>query len=889
ISNPYWTEIADNYTTSSAAYSHIKGVSVPNFPLMIVSSANNDDLTRQINNYLGTLTNTTYNFADTSNSAIYETKLYKCTWNNGNQNFDVDTNTTHSNLKITSSTNNNTTKYTFYMNANNVDTDNTTPIFTLIDVQFKDPSDSGQIAYHLYVPVYVKKLLRYNFRIAPESGTDYLNKGSYGDDRKTLFENTGNPITVGFEYEYQRKADEWKDEINAGTSVLTNYYKTLTLNNQTDNKVWPAGTKFVLVDAAAGGKTYYLNTPPADLAIDLYDFTSTGASDGVHYSPAPFNNLLTITIGQPEDEEIIRNLVKLDETDEAEAIQAGATVRDKNNVYYRPYDESKDSALTNDKKYAVTDVTLKDTTATYPVERYYLTILTPKSEVDTVIYHYEISSRGNFEKKSDNSDNPKWTVEKWEPNSIDRKQNAHLLLGNLYQNALTLNVVPRKSGTQFMDNNNNWLTVTMTANIGLTESAITKGIQGNMQNNPDSTIYQTFLMSYDKLDKRVADGGQSQVGVQIAADVSIGSDMTYYIQGGNTFSKDTATSIIEPETPVEGKTYASKPEITENYIEFANNQNLLTYLADKDDLYGNAVSLQVKFDAVYQPKLLIYQFPKNDYEDNSIGSSVIGYSNIASSKENAAFSATSTTITDGYRYYTKDDSAAELEYNVVQTPEAITGAYSYLGKNAVELESADTKKALSYVDTYSRYDTRALRTDNDYIEYSLTLSNRKTGYVKVETGEPDSTGKGLTISDYLTDLTFYGINTSETHDNPLYIFNQSPDNETVPKMNDTTTILYDTDGKTILAKITVTDTLIRLRVHKSQLNMQGDGIYLLPIDFKVKTGDGDFNNSGLAYANYKVSLTAATYKDGNTTEYFTPSYAYDRVIYTNARLESGIQ
>ncbi|MEE5994788.1 MAG: hypothetical protein V3G42_16430, partial [Oscillospiraceae bacterium] len=30
ISNPYWTEIADNYTTSSAAYSHIKGVSVPN-------------------------------------------------------------------------------------------------------------------------------------------------------------------------------------------------------------------------------------------------------------------------------------------------------------------------------------------------------------------------------------------------------------------------------------------------------------------------------------------------------------------------------------------------------------------------------------------------------------------------------------------------------------------------------------------------------------------------------------------------------------------------------------------------------------------------------------------------------------------------------------------
>ncbi len=118
--------------------------------------------------------------------------------------------------------------------------------------------------------------------------------------------------------------------------------------------------------------------------------------------------------------------------------------------------------------------------------------------------------------------------------------------------------------------------------------------------------------------------------------------------------------------------------------------------------------------------------------------------------------------------------------------------------------------------------------------------------------------------------------------------NKSANNESTAAMGDATE-LYDTDGTTLLAKVTQTDSCLTLRIHKSLLNGQGEGIYLLPIDFNVKTGDHDFKSDGLAYSNYMVSITAATYKDMTTTDFFTPSYASDHIIYTNTRLDPTVQ
>ena len=84
---------------------------------------------------------------------------------------------------------------------------------------------------------------------------------------------------------------------------------------------------------------------------------------------------------------------------------------------------------------------------------------------------------------------------------------------------------------------------------------------------------------------------------------------------------------------------------------------------------------------------------------------------------------------------------------------------------------------------------------------------------------------------------------------------------------------------------------ITLRVHKSLLQTQGDSssnIYMIPISFEVITGDSTFKNGELKYSNYKVSITAATYSNMTTGNYADSSYAYNHLIYTNAKLDPEV-
>ena len=874
-----WNNIENNYTTSVKEFSNYTGGM--NFPLLIVSDTNDANLTRQLNDYLQTLTNTSFDFANLD-SSVGVVNLHKCTFTTS-KTWDVDPGTSSACLKRQLKSQS-TSEYVFHMSATEVDNENAdgVPQFTLIDVQFYDPSDTSnnkKVAYHLYVPVYVKKVLQYNFHLSFASNTDYT-KSAYSKDANTLFENLGNPVTLEFEYEYTRDAAEWLVAINSGDSLLTNYYKSLLVNTQ--DKGWPTGTKLILVDAANSDKTWYMDTPNMTGSyLHLYDFTNNGATSGTHFSPGYLNNLMSVTIA----EAVEGSLCKCTAQTETAAITEGATVLGNDGYYYRPYNEDSDSGKT---RYNATAVSFTETgkfsTTGRAVERYYLTILTPVNASDTTIYHLVVRTKDSFDK----SLTGKWTGDgTWRPNKINVNKSAHLFIGNLFDNSLTLEVDPRLSNIQLMNAENNYLSINMNAVVSLKQTAINNNVASNMyQARNYAEIYQTFLMTYDKV-KIV--GGQSELGISLDAGGMIGSGYTYFIDSGTSLG-ETKVSIKPPandEDREEGFVYADKPTIDSNYIEFRNNQNLIEYLCDSTGNY--AVTLEVDYQLVYDADLLSAQFPKNESEDSRIGSCVKAYSNIASSKEGGIYSKTSEPATNEYRYYTADDSNANLEYNVVQTSGLVPGPYSYLGKNAIELEDSD-KKAESYVDSYAVYDTNSLRLDNDYIEYTFTLSNRITGYAKPQAGNPDPTSKGLVISTYLTDLTFYGADSSVAKDNPLFIYNKSVDNETTARINLSGNVgtLYDVDGETVLAKVTVSTDgkRITFRVKKTLLGTQGDGVYLLPIDYNVKTGDA--YKSTIAYSNYKVSLTASTYSDMTTSDYFAPSYSYDHIIYTNTRLDSSI-
>ena len=84
------TELS-NSSTEFKNYSGYESSGIKNFPLLVAEDTNKEMLTPLINNYLRTLTNTSYNFADTTNKAIYEVGLYKCVFNESTKDFDVDT------------------------------------------------------------------------------------------------------------------------------------------------------------------------------------------------------------------------------------------------------------------------------------------------------------------------------------------------------------------------------------------------------------------------------------------------------------------------------------------------------------------------------------------------------------------------------------------------------------------------------------------------------------------------------------------------------------------------------------------------------------------------------------------------------------------------------
>ncbi|MBO4583777.1 MAG: hypothetical protein J5756_01785, partial [Clostridia bacterium] len=155
------------------------------FPVLVLESTDHDYSTKMINSYLRLLTNTQFDFAsDTEAAKKFNVKIYRMSYEN--QHFEP--------YEVGVSLKRDGETKEFYMHSATFDSGKTQ--FSLLDVQFYDPATGGtgseKVAYHLYVPVFVKKILSYNFDIALLSGTTYLSS-LYGDYGKALIENVGTP------------------------------------------------------------------------------------------------------------------------------------------------------------------------------------------------------------------------------------------------------------------------------------------------------------------------------------------------------------------------------------------------------------------------------------------------------------------------------------------------------------------------------------------------------------------------------------------------------------------------------------------------------------------------------------------------------------------------
>ena len=252
---------------------------VQNFAMLVINddSAKAEDITPFIKSYIRLVTNTPervaqadYSCGNAEINELYVVNVSPCYYDANVGRFVIGT-TGEQGLSYTTGTN-----YGKYViNSSKADSASSNPYqFSLIDVQFKDPTDTTgtKIAYHLYVPVYTKKIPAVDFSAVSMSETRYyrsnytnriyseINAGKTANNPSQLVESTNEWTTTFIRYTYP------KNQIDANADW--NFDKSITLTLDANFKTLPIGTKMILVDPNANADKFYTYTINAEYATN---------------------------------------------------------------------------------------------------------------------------------------------------------------------------------------------------------------------------------------------------------------------------------------------------------------------------------------------------------------------------------------------------------------------------------------------------------------------------------------------------------------------------------------------------------------------------------------------------------------------------------------------
>ena len=691
------------------------------FAVLIVDDVRKAYTTNLINAYLNLLTNTRYDYATGAETSVYSLNIYNMVWNgtafadSGND----------PSLKLDDSSG----SYRFYMDLNQVDTAG--QMFSLIDVAFYDPADTDYVAYHLYVPVLVKKMLTFDFKIATGTGTNY-ERGWY-DDRfgEPLMDNLGTPVSLFFKYSYQRTQEEWQAAIENGDSLLYNFNKSLTLTKSSAIGDLPGSTVLALVDVNRGGKPYYATFGTAYSAgvlslsafHEILDDNTSAAFD-----PVDLCDMLDLT-------------ASLNNTDGKFVTCAAnvATVKAKLNgvdTYFRLATDG-DPATP---RYDVTVNNTNDATLGYVKleEPYYLSFFTDAT-TSNVVYHYTISAPSTF---GDNAHPSRIAT----PTGVAAAQimhdrSAHLILGNIFvQSGVTLSTVPNNTEMSILTGNHE-VTATMGATVQLAES-LKSEVQAYLGAGSGINVFHSFVLNLTMNDET----GSRKI---IAGSPAVSG--TYGI-----------TSVSSGTAPVLS---AVDPSVNGSFAEIysANlNQNINDYLVNGN---GAVVAATVTFNYGNESAIAA-QFPnRENVLDTSIGTTASCTSNIAYDRAGTAFSKVAQGANDstGHSYYCRiDNRRAALSYNVKS--DVFLGDYGPLGINPLDEDAVD-EMPVSTLAVYNIADIVTPATGYDLVRVKVRLFCRTDDYTAP-----------LNLATYITEMGIAGFDNAEvrnTSNATEYVFTLS--------------------------------------------------------------------------------------------------------------------
>lgn len=847
-----------------------------NMPVLVVDDISSDNTTKLVNTYLRLLTNTNYNYA-ALDEAIGKVRLATCTYTKSGDDYNLSAkystdNNTGVNLKI------DLQDEVFKIGGAYDNSDMTKEQFTLIDIEFYDPAsvtykssvlqtNNLKTAYHLYVPVFVKKMLHFKFTSAAISGTTYRTepyKQALADfGRTAIIENLGNPITMQFSWTYEQNFNEWMDLINAGEKINRAYDKQLEFTDHT-LKGLPNGTQMVLVDANRNNPCYYAEKTTAGLitddtarAITCLNLNVFKKSDNTTlFTPIEFNDFFDVLDSAPTTD-VYSYTQTTSYFVDASSNSTESTIRTNSGTLYMPCASGTSGA----KKLYIRYKAGMSNNSGQLVETYYLTFFTP-TPTTADVYHLEFNG-------------PKTFGGTEYPSNYTNRIETHIFTGDIFENSCNITT----SGSSEMSaKGNNSLTATMTANVGLKAAA--GNIIKTFINYDSVSIYQSFLMQLNQSyytdaamnnltsEKGIAKGSNPQVEVSAYTVNGAGLDS---IPNSNSLASMSGANAI----------------INANYLELRSLVNLKSYLYTAYIAYQKGTASDTKFPLVATVKLtysdddkIQAQFPENTKPDSEkgqyIGTNVTGSSNISSQAAAAAYSKTSKPGGDNTKYYRKTTKKATLSYYSADTEViVVTPAHDDV--------AAVTENQMLVENKYEQFGINAIDPVRDTDATSVLNMKTQADYNILNLSEEAKDSiKSMKVTVSLRRKSDY----EDTGKLPIEQF-------FVPN----SLTLYQKEVKTLnpatFTKTTSTDTDFVYYVNCTKDDFTGN-IYYIPIYFQVYTGDNSkFENTTYGgsthryYSNYMVKIKVELFDgtDGNGT-LIPGSDIDDHIIYTNARIYS---
>ena len=775
----YAEDLANSKLTTFRQASELDVQELNDLPVLLIDDNSSLNITQMLAKYISVLTNC--DVCDSSSNKLKTTDLMNVSTATYVYDNDVLKKSDKSTLTFNSKTG------YFKVTDGQYDNDGTNR-FTVITLDYIDPTGSGKTALRLHIPVFVRKVLDFSFQSYVISGTDY-NHSHYTDKTKLAFESFDAPVTTYFKYSYYKSANEWEKMLNNGDSLLWSFDKKLYLigDSATDSGVLTDDTKLTLVDANNNDKSYHSTASDAKFNKTTGELDLTNISG---FKPVTMNDVLLRYASVTAKESSDGTLVEADD-------EATATVKTSDGKYYRPAGEN-ETVTYKITVSANSDTPKNDNDEMIISENYYLTINIPETgSTKKVIKNFVNYYSGNKPRKL-NGNIPTNLVQ------VTNNDTGAYVIANFFTQLVSVTAHDPEEITA----SNNFVRATMTSKISI-DPSLRDTFNG--YKSDDFNMYQAFKFSMKNFDEK--DAGAN---AKIIAGTSVNVDYSI-LNSSDTELSNAKISKTETLSEAKDSYMLMYPDSVYDYINSDTNGSI-TVKADISLTYGTAG--------------IIDQFPERKDGDTKTGIGVNASSYVAYSQNNIENSSISASgVMPARRYYRKAMTVAQLNYNVAESTvlESKDSPFSQLGINAKDMtteEMAITANAIYDLSALSR----STKDGGKKIQYTMRL------YVKDNSGDYKQTND---ISKYLSSFTLENATSSSGLNGKECVFttdyNGEEQNTAVTKFTVKTGKAFEEQGLTY-ANYRVELTAVLLNDNNSVVNGTTSSDYVVYTNAKIETG-----------------------------------------------------